>query len=400
MVPGLWIKCDELFHAGDYQALVPLMQAIVRLDPHQIDVYATGAWHMVYNFVDSQERSDRRYIPEGIRFLKEGIDNNPDPFDLYHELGWMLFDDKLRRYEEATPYFIDAARAHPPSPPFYHHTIAHSYEHEGNIDECIKWWNRFIAETTKDLEKSPGAQIWLERMAVCDGNKSRVIISKNRLGDLRAHPTDPKLDLDVEVVAPYKLWVHGTSNLTLGCRIYVDLQDIDYDQTLSKALAWRLKHVTVMEDSAFVYGDGHFGVLDPAEPEARRSEIDLSRDPEFYPFTRDKYRLVISFNPRTAPASTGDPTRPAAQDLFGWSGEGIADNPWLYIDKTRPAHVDGKVYPLRMLRKEVIITRKQLEKKEPFDFKKAAGLSSTTRQPAEGLGHPTPGLYRDAAAGA
>jgi hypothetical protein len=358
----LWIKCDELFHEGDYAALVPLMCAIVRLDPHQIDVYATGAWHMVYNFVDSQERSDRRYIPEGLRFLTDGIENNPGPFDLYHEMGWMLFDDKLQRYEEATPYFIGAAEHG--SPPFYHHTVAHSYEHEGNIDESIKWWDRFTKETEKDLEKSPGADIWLQRMAVCQSNRSRLIISRNRLDGIRANAVDPQLNLDIEVIEPYKLKVSGTSNLTLGCRIYVTLEDVDYEETLSKPFSWRLTHVTVMQDSAFVIGDGTF-----------EREIDVGHDPDFFPFTRDKYRLIITFNPRSAPSSSGDLTNPSAQDLFGWSGEGIADNPWLYIDDQRPAHVNGKTYPLRMLRKEVIITKKQLEKKEPFDFKEAAGLS-------------------------
>jgi tetratricopeptide (TPR) repeat protein len=373
----LWIKCDELFHQGDYQALVPIMHAIVRLDPHQIDVYATGAWHMLYNFVDSQERSDRRYIPEGLGFLADGIKNNPDPFDLYHEMGWMLFDDKLRRYEEATGYFIQAAEHH--SPPYYHHTIAHSYEREGNIDACIDWWGRFMKETQADLKKQPNAGIWLERMAICEHNRSRVIISKNRLADLRAHPIDPQLDLDVEVVAPYKLWVHGTSKLTLGCRIYVDLQDIDYEETLAKSFAWRLKHVTVMEDSQFVWPNGSFGVTEVTGAEAKPELIDLSRDPTFFPFTRDRYRLIISFNPRSAPAATNNPHRLGAQDVFGWSGEGIADNPWLYIDKTRPAHVDGKVYPLRMLRKEVIITKDELAKKAPFDFRKAAGLPPMPR---------------------
>ena len=33
----------------------------------------TGAWHLSYNFTDSSERSDRRYIPPAMQFLREGI---------------------------------------------------------------------------------------------------------------------------------------------------------------------------------------------------------------------------------------------------------------------------------------------------------------------------------------
>ena len=65
----LWVRCDEFFHNGDYEAIMPLIRVITWLDPHQIDVYETGAWHMDYNFTDSSERSDRRYIPFSLSLL-------------------------------------------------------------------------------------------------------------------------------------------------------------------------------------------------------------------------------------------------------------------------------------------------------------------------------------------
>ena len=41
----LWIRANDMFHSGDYEGLVPLVRTVVLLDPHQIDVYATGAVH-------------------------------------------------------------------------------------------------------------------------------------------------------------------------------------------------------------------------------------------------------------------------------------------------------------------------------------------------------------------
>src|SRR5687768_11192499 len=46
----LWIRTDDYFHRGEYKPILRLVKLITTIDPHQIDVYATGAWHMAYNF--------------------------------------------------------------------------------------------------------------------------------------------------------------------------------------------------------------------------------------------------------------------------------------------------------------------------------------------------------------
>ena len=48
----LWVRCDEFFHSGDYDAILPLVRLITWLDPHADNVYVTGAWHLDYNFTD------------------------------------------------------------------------------------------------------------------------------------------------------------------------------------------------------------------------------------------------------------------------------------------------------------------------------------------------------------
>jgi hypothetical protein len=45
-----------------------------------------------------------------------------------------------------------------------------------------------------------------------------------------------------------------------------------------------------------------------------KREIDMSTDPRMYGFAKDKYELILSFNPRNAPEFV--------QDRLGWSGEG------------------------------------------------------------------------------
>src|SRR5579871_5295802 len=60
MVAGiLWVRADSFFDSGNYDAILPIIRLVTILDPHQIDVYATGMWHIGYNFTDEEQRSDR-----------------------------------------------------------------------------------------------------------------------------------------------------------------------------------------------------------------------------------------------------------------------------------------------------------------------------------------------------
>src|SRR5581483_345749 len=108
----LWVRCDEFFHSGDYDAILPLVRLITWLDPHADNVYVTGAWHLSYNFTDSSERSDRRYIPPSQKLLDEGIANNPNLWEIKFEKGWQNYD-KIKDFPAAEAAF-EMAMATPP----------------------------------------------------------------------------------------------------------------------------------------------------------------------------------------------------------------------------------------------------------------------------------------------
>src|SRR5690242_6841665 len=109
----LWVRCDEFFHSGDYDAILPLVRLITLLDPHAENVYVTGAWHLSYNFTDSSERSDRRYISPAMALLDEGIHNNMNIPDIKFEKGWQLYD-KVKDFAGAESAFLLADQ----TPPF------------------------------------------------------------------------------------------------------------------------------------------------------------------------------------------------------------------------------------------------------------------------------------------
>ena len=43
MIAGiLWVRADSFFDTGNYDAILPIIRLVTWLDPHQLDVYATG----------------------------------------------------------------------------------------------------------------------------------------------------------------------------------------------------------------------------------------------------------------------------------------------------------------------------------------------------------------------
>lgn len=140
----LWVRADSFFHSGNYDAILPLIRMITWLDPNFLDVYATGGWHLMYNFTDTDQRSDRRYLPAGMALLREGIANNPTVFDMYKEAGWNSFD-KVKDFDAAIQYYSEGLKQKNADVTQVGHALAHSLERAGRIDEAIEQWEKNVA---------------------------------------------------------------------------------------------------------------------------------------------------------------------------------------------------------------------------------------------------------------
>lgn len=188
---ALWIRADDFFHRGQYQAIVPIVRIVTWLDPHNIDVFTTGAWHLDYNFVDeANSLSDKRYIPAAIALMKEGIANNPKIWDLYFELGWTHYSRKLMDDAKAAEYIAEACRhgsldpntgEMKPRPEFVDRMLAHMYERLGRLDDAVKQWRKCRADTVRGIEmnkKKPGSAGTTDATSldVCDRNLSLLLL--------------------------------------------------------------------------------------------------------------------------------------------------------------------------------------------------------------------------------
>ncbi len=400
----MWVRADDYFHRGEYRPIISMVRQITTIDPHQLDVYATGAWHMAYNFMD------KRLIADGVKFLEEGSKNNDNVYDLYFELGYMHYDktkdfpQSVKAYQSAsTRGTTIAGRSRPPS--YVRHQLAHAIEKMGDIDRCIIQWRdnlrvadelrargetelgaagvntsaarhnlyineRRLNERLAAMAERAGdaatalkhwsgnvqlANAWLKdepghTAMMADLQKANLEVSRLRGGKLRpVDPTNVAVDFKITRMAPKKLLVEGTINVLHLSRILVRIADKDYDKRVEKGFDFKMSNCT-LEYDAVSCQRGKF-----------RREFDLNKDPadmgreatEVYPLKADEYEVSFTYNPRAQAVFI--------QDRYGWNGEGLtAPSGDLVEDTTRMGVIEGKRYPLRLVRKSIILKREDI----------------------------------------
>lgn len=386
----LWVRADEFFDDGDYEAITPIVRIITWLDPHQIDVYETGAWHMDYNFTDQDQRSDRRYIPLAVALLAEGVRNNPTVPVLDSDLGFTHYYRKIEDYQGAKQWFnngqnemnaLFAAAAKPGALPAtlqaaqdaagdvttLSHGLAHAYEGIGDIPDAEKQWQYCIDMHEHNLTHG-ASKDW--------GEQSSLDISKKQLREMelrakwRKQMVDGQPPVDVgfeahlirtgpkQFIAQGTLNVIGSNDFKLetgahtwapvdGARVEIRIEDAGYkmknipDFSLNSLNLDR--DVTVLQDAASVRG-GKW-----------QKKLNMSEDPDMYSFKAAKYNVTFWFNP----SNTND-CPPNVQDRLGWLGEGMTDKQYLDTSGQLPGDILNPIPGLRYVRKTVTLTRDQL----------------------------------------
>src|SRR5450432_4284873 len=132
----LWVRADAFFDSGNYDAILPIIRLVTLLDPNEIDVYATGMWHIGYNFTDEEQRSDRRYIPSALALGKEGARNNPDTYELFFETGWMWYHKVQDDFPKAVDWF-EQAQQHDDIQPARRNLLIWAYQRAGQQDKAL-----------------------------------------------------------------------------------------------------------------------------------------------------------------------------------------------------------------------------------------------------------------------
>ena len=119
----LWMKSDEYWHEGLFTRQVPLMEAVVTLDPQFIDAWSTAGWHWAYNiYADipsnpdyvkkgpmAIRRAQENAVKTGLDYLDRGSNLNPDTYRLWFEYGWTRAE-KAGLYDQKTVELYKTAR--------------------------------------------------------------------------------------------------------------------------------------------------------------------------------------------------------------------------------------------------------------------------------------------------
>ena len=371
----LWVRCDEFFHSGDYDAILPLVRLITWLDPHADNVYSTGAWHLDYNFTDSSERSDRRYIPPALALLDEGIENNNSIYDLKFEKGWQCYD-KVKDFNSAETAFkraiagiagdglgakngkgevvmdADGELYFPYAAPLkVNHLLAHTYEKMGRIPDALRAWKEALEENGKlSKGKEKDFSLFSLRSAEIHNYNETLQRYKNRYlkgkeNHDQANPSSLPAVLDVRpggkkpsawdtglrtvilVRSPKVFKISGKMSIADGARVDVRISDWKFKDS---AMDPELKSFDPPDLSQTILIDSI-----SVKKTTFAREMDMSKDPKMYSFSNKdgEYKIVISFNPRT--------TSPHIQDLSGWNGEGLTDANPLFIHKVSQPETFG-----------------------------------------------------------
>jgi hypothetical protein len=382
----LWVRADSFFDTGNYDAILPIVRVVTILDPHQLDVYATGMWHIGYNFTDEEQRSDRRYIPSALALGEEGAKNNPQTYEMFFETGWMWYH-KVDDYYDNAVYWFREAHKRPDIQTARKNILAMAYQRAGMVDEARDMYSELYARAAEKFEKS---KEWTDRQNrdTVENNLDTTLVRMVQRGyiagkegrSLQPYDVYPPFDVGFSVKAtvidPRVIRFEGTWNvLPVGTRIRVVLKDADFSKikeqnipaSLPAAMQWDYaknvvldppRELTFMQDQLYVRN--------------RRfnRKVDMSKDPTMYPFTTDKYVVEFYYNPRSAP--------PHIQDKFSWNGEGMTDKNFLNKEVREGQTV---LYAKLYLTKDQILCRGEWQDKHAVvktaNYAEKAGSSGT-----------------------
>jgi hypothetical protein len=343
MVAGiLWVRADSFFDQGNYDAILPIMRLVTILDPKQIDVYATGMWHIGYNFTDEESRSDRRYLPSAIAFGQEGSKNNPNTYELFFETGWIWYHKIDDNYDRAVKW-LEEAMKRPDMQSARKNLFFRALVRDGQIERAGEHLFTLLEESEKEIGGKDDREIEFgarnnrdTREKNLDNHLIRMVsrgwLAQQR-GDYAQGEYDTKPPFDVGFTAKVTVTrnrimnVVGTWNvLPVGTRVRIILRDAEYPDAILGGVEWDAnadvaldppRNLTYMQDQLFVR-DRRFN-----------KTIDMSRDPTMYPFSSENYLIEFYYSPRSAPDHI--------QDKFGFNGEGLTDKRFLNKE-ARPGH--------------------------------------------------------------
>jgi tetratricopeptide (TPR) repeat protein len=145
-----WTRVVQYFgfrhhnRAQSYDLLAPLLEITTHLDPHLVVAYEFGASFLAPPPPDGAGQPER-----AIPLMEYGIQNNPDNWKLYYDLGFVYYIN-LKDYKKAAAAFARGAQV-PNAHPFLRLMAAQMAQHAGEYGTSRMLWTATY-QNTEDRE--------------------------------------------------------------------------------------------------------------------------------------------------------------------------------------------------------------------------------------------------------
>jgi tetratricopeptide (TPR) repeat protein len=193
-----------------FDLLAPLLEITTTLDPHLLVAYQFGG-----NFLAPAPPNGAGMPDRAIALMNYGIQNNPDDWHLYYQLGFIYYMD-LKDYKNAADAFERGSKV-PQAHPFLKVLAANMAQHAGDIQMARVLWTTTY-ENTQDKHVRANAIAHLRALQVDDDVahiQSEVSLYGQKTGQLPASMASlvsarllPRIPLDPDG-NPYVLTAEG-----------------------------------------------------------------------------------------------------------------------------------------------------------------------------------------------
>jgi hypothetical protein len=135
-----WTRAVQYFggrhndYAQSYNLLFPLLQITTQLDPHLVVAYEFGA-----SFLAPPPPNGAGQPEQAVRLMEYGIQNNPDNWKLYYNLGF-VYHMNLKDYPKAAEAFERGSKV-PNAHPFMRLLAAQMAQHAAEFDTARMLWS-------------------------------------------------------------------------------------------------------------------------------------------------------------------------------------------------------------------------------------------------------------------
>lgn len=161
-----WTRAVQYFgsrhaaRASQFRQLAPLLTITTALDPQLVVAYEFGA-----NFLAPEPPAGAGTPDEAVKLIQYGIQNNPDNWRLYYDLGFLYYMD-LKDYPRAEDAFVRGSKV-PNAHPFLKILAAQMAQHAGDTQMARALWTTTY-QTSQEKQIKGNAIAHLRALQVAD----------------------------------------------------------------------------------------------------------------------------------------------------------------------------------------------------------------------------------------